>query len=193
MNQYINIVTMRIPVSKYRYVYIQFDPSQPVDFAPLQNLNGAGMAQQGAPLFLKPLKENGAGAPLLHSPPTSAREWRNSPSGEFRGELQAAREALADRAAELARLDEILFPVRMEEKDLRERILETHDRTGNVVVLDLGRASERAPLFARLSAIAAEWGKLKAERSSVNTHVKSLEREIDRLKRLIEKTDKKRA
>lgn len=195
------IITMRIPVADYRYFYIQFDGSRPVDFAPLLKLNGAQMAQQSAPLYLKPLKENGAGAPLLHSPPTSAQEWRNtSPSGEFLGqpktleeELADTRNALANRSSELARFDGILSPVRAEEREIQAAILVTHHRAGNVVHFDHGRAPERRPLFAALSAISAKWGKLKAERASVNTHVKSLEREIIRLQRLIDSSKKKRA
>lgn len=187
------IVTMRVPVSAHLAIYIQFDPEQPVDFAPLLNMEWRTNGAPVAPLFLKPLKENGAGAPLLHSAPTSSQEWRNSPHGEFLGDLEQAREALANRSAELARLDAILAPAWAEEKDLRAGIMATHERRDGVVFLDTGRAPERAPLFHRLSEISKRWGKQKAERAAVNSHVRSLERDIARLTKLHEAEKRKRA
>lgn len=196
-------MTMRVPVSRGVFVMVEFDPNQTVDFAPLRERNGAGMSQTSAPLFLKPLKENGAGAPLLHSAPTSSQEWRKpSPSGEFLGvgkevqktareELEEVVEALADRASELASIDSVLAPVRAEEFEIRAQLLETYDSRKGVIVFN-HCAKERAPLFRRLTEISVKWGKQKSERAQVNTHVKSLEREADQLRRIISRESKKK-
>lgn len=121
-------VWMKVPLSGGRFCTVFFDPAGPADFAPLLGLNVAGMAQPTAPLFLKPLKENGAGAPLLHSAPTSSPEWRKpSPSGEFSGaksltlreELAGVLEVLAEKASAMASLDTKLAPARDEEQRLK--------------------------------------------------------------------------
>lgn len=188
-------ICMRVPLSGERFCVIIFDPSKPVDFAPLHKMNGARMAQGGAPLFLKSLKENGAGAPLLHSPPKSAQEWRNtSPSGEFLGppktlqeEVFEAREAMALKASDMAGLDAILAPVREEERRVRNEILSTHHHRGDVVILNLGTADQRAPLFVKLDMIAKEWGPTKGKRSRLNSEIKELERQIERMQNLLAK------
>lgn len=193
-------ICMRVPLTGARFCFVIFDPTGPADFAPLHNLNVAGMAQPTAPLFLKPLKENGAGAPLLHSAPTSSQEWRNSsPSGEFLGpkkslqeEIAEARDILAGKASDMAVLDAKLAPAREEERRIRDAILATHSRSGDVVILNLGRAGERSPLFDRLSAISREWGPVKAQRSRLNSQVRDLERQIERMQKQAEAETRKR-
>lgn len=185
-------ICMRVPLSGGRFCIVIFDPVGPADFAPLLELNVAGMAQPTAPLFLKPLKENGAGAPLLHSAPTSSQEWRNtSPSGEFLGpkktlqeEIDNARDILASKASDMAALDTKLAPVREEERLVRDAILATHRRTGGIVILNLDRTGERAPLFDKLTRISKEWGPLKSRRSRLNSEIRDLERQIERLQKL---------
>jgi hypothetical protein len=191
---------VRVPLSGGRWVYVIFDTrSGKADFAPLLELNSATMAQPSAPLFLKPLKENGAGAPLLHSAPLPSHEWRKpSPSGEFLGlsaqpepavkktpqeALLLAREIISELASELAVLDNRLAPVRNEERDLRDEILATHGERNGVIILNLDRAGDRAPIFTRLSAIAREWGPTKAQRGNLNRRIKALEREATQLEK----------
>jgi hypothetical protein len=196
------VVEMRVPLSRGQWITIAFDCfSGTPDFAPLFKMNGANLAQQSAPLFLKPLKENGAGAPLLHSAPLPSHEWRKpSPSGEFLGlsappeqslkqtpqeALLLAREIISELASKLAALDNRLAPVRDEERDLRDQVLATHGECNGVVILNLDRAGDRAPLFARLSEIARKWGSTKAQRGNVNRRIKALEREANQLEKAI--------
>lgn len=191
------VVTMRVPLKYGRFNLISFDPREPVDFAPFEKWNGARMAQTSAPLSQKPLKENGAGAPLLHSAPEMSHEWRKpSPS---RGvswpepklkkspmeDLEEARSALAGKAAEMAVIDSRLAPVRQEESEVQQSILATHDKLGGVVQLRLDRAVERKPLFRRLDEISAKWGPLKNERKTLYGEIKTLERQISHIQRLI--------
>jgi hypothetical protein len=199
------IVTMLVPLGKGSQVMVEFDVSKPVDLAPLLKMNGARMAQQGAPLFLKPLKENGAGAPLLHSAPTASQEWRKpSPSGgvswqksesekSLVDELRECREVMADKASELALMDSRLAPVRAEEQEIRESIVSTHERRDGVVFLNLGRRGERSPLFSRLDAISQKWGPLKSQRKHLHGEIKTLERQIDHIQRAIERANRKKA
>lgn len=196
------VIEMLVPLAGGRSCTVTFDPSfGPVDFAPLHELNGARMAQPTAPLSLKSLKENGAGAPLLHSAPTSSQEWRNpSPSGEFLGskktslkdDLIGTREAISDKASDMAELDLVLAPVREEERSIRDAILATHKRDGDVVILNLGRAKERGPLFSQLDDISREWGPVKERRRRLNSEIKNLERVADRLQKLIENESRKK-
>lgn len=194
MSQSGMLVTMRIPVERGRFFYIQFDPSQPVDFAPLLKMEWRTSGAEGAPLHSKPTKESGASAPLLHLAPLPSQKRRStSPPGGFHGELEQARTALADRSSELARLDEILAPVWADEREVRDDLMATYSQHGNIVVLNLGRATDRKPLFRRLSKIAERWGKTKEERRQVYSHVRSLEREITKLEKLIEAEKRKGA
>jgi hypothetical protein len=196
-------ICMRVPLSGGRFCFVIFDPTGPADFAPLHELNSARMAQPSAPLFLKPLKENGAGAPLLHSAPLPSHEWRKpSPSGEFLGdygtqkspleEIAHAQDVLASKASAVAVLDDRLAPVRIEEQAIRSRIVATHAVSNGVTMLDLGRRGDRAPLFVKLDEIARKWGPLKSERKVLFGEIKTLERQIDHLRRLIDKQDRKR-
>lgn len=114
-------VEMRIPVAGGRWQTIIFDLDSTPDFAPLLKSIGAGMAHSSAPIHLKTLKENGAGAPLLHSAPLPSHEWRKpSPSRgvswpkkenqkSLSAELDEVRELLAERAGEIADIDTKLF------------------------------------------------------------------------------------
>lgn len=200
------IITMRVPLEYGRFMVIEIDSAKPFDFATFEKMNGAQIAQQCAPLFGKPLKENGAGAPLLHSAPTSSQEWRKpSPSRvvswqktelekSLVDELQEVREVLAEKASELAIIDSRLAPVRDEERDIRDSILETHHRGPNgLVILNLGGAGRRSPLFGRLDAISKKWGPLKSERKTLYGEIKTLERQIDHIKRSVERANRKKA
>lgn len=188
-------IVMRVPLAGGRFCFIVFDPTVTPDFAPLHVLNGARMAQPTAPLFLKPLKENGAGAPLLHSAPTSSQEWRKpSPSGEFLGvkkptlqdDLTDVLAALAEKSSAMACLDTKLGPVRDEEQRIKAAILATHETRNGVIHLDVNRGRERVPYFERLTALAREWGPLREERRQLNGEVKGLEKQADRLRNLIQ-------
>lgn len=199
------IVTMSVPLEYGRFTTVIFDVSKPLDFATFRKLNGARIAQQCAPLFRKPLKENGAGAPLLHSAPTSSQEWRkHSPSQGFswqkskpqkslQDEFQECREVMAEKASELALMDSRLAPARAEEQDIREAIVATHDVQNGVVILNLGRRAERSPLFVKLDKISKEWGPLKSERKILHGEIKTLERQIDHIQRSIERANRKKA
>lgn len=188
------LVTMRIPAGRGLVWVVEFDPTQPVDFAPLQKTSGARVAQWVAPLRLKSLRESGAGAPLLHSAPLPSPERRSpSPLGELLRDIEEARAALADRSEKLSELDEVLAPAWSEEREVRNEILATHGRQAGVVVLDLNQAPGRKPLFRRLSQISERWGKQKAERALVGSQVRSLERDIARLEKLIETEKRKEA
>lgn len=199
------IVTMLVPLENGPRVIVEFDASKPIDFAPLLKMNGARMSQQGAPLLLKPLKENGAGAPLLHSAPTSSQEWRkpspsrgvswqkSKPEKSLVDDLRECREVMAEKASELALMDSRLAPARAEEQEIREAIVATHDRRDGVIVLNLGRRGERSPLFTRLDAISKKWGPLKSQRKNLHGEIKTLERQIDHIQRAIERANRKKA
>ncbi|MCO5129756.1 MAG: hypothetical protein M9932_04230 [Xanthobacteraceae bacterium] len=199
------IVTMEVPLINGRRVSVEFDASKPVDIAPLLKMNGARMAQRPAPLFLKPLKENGAGAPLLHSAPASSQEWRkpspsrgvswqkSKPEKSLIDDLRECREVMAEKASELALMDSRLAPARVKEQEIREAIVATHDRRDGVIVLNLGRRGERSPLFTRLDAISKKWGPLKSQRKDLHGEIKTLERQIDHIQRAIERANRKKA
>lgn len=200
------IITMRIPLGNGRFFMVEFGPEKPLDSATLLKMSVAEVAQQGAPLHSKSVKESGAGAPLLHSATTSSQERRSpSPSRDFswqktstekspQDELQEAREVLAEKASELAIIDSRLAPVRDEERDIRDSILETHHRGPNgLVILNLGGAGRRSPLFGRLDAISKKWGPLKSERKVLYGEIKTLERQIDHIKRSVERANRKKA
>jgi hypothetical protein len=103
-----------------------------------------------------------------------------------------ARDILAEKASEMAVLDSQLAPAREEERRVREAILATHKRSGDVVILNLARAGERVPLFEQLTAISREWGPLKAQRSRLNAEIKNIERQIERLQKQIETENRKK-
>jgi hypothetical protein len=199
------IITMRVPLEYGRFMVIEFDSSKPFDFATFEKMNGARIAQRCAPLFQKPTKENGAGAPLLHSAPTSSQEWRKpspsrgvswqktKPEKSLVDELQECREVMAEKSSELAVMDSRLAPARAEEQEVREAIVATHDRRDGVVILNLGNRGQRSPLFSRLDEISKKWGPLKSERKILHGEIKTLERQIDHIKRSIERADRKKA
>jgi septal ring factor EnvC (AmiA/AmiB activator) len=196
---------MRVPFKNGRFMVIEFDPRETHDFAPLLKMSGAEVSQQAAPLRLKPLRESGAGAPLLHSATTSSQErrspspsrgvsWQKSkPQKSLQDELQECREVLAEKASELAIMDSRLAPARADETDIREAIVATHDRRDGVVILNLGTRGERSPLFAKLDKISKEWGPLKNERKNLFCEIKTIERQIDHIKRSIERANRKKA
>src|SRR5688572_1330331 len=142
-------IELRIPLAGGRWGTLILDLDQTYDFSDIRNwecrMNSAGQCD----IIPKSLKANGASAPLRHSAPTSSQEWRkSSPSRDFSRpktspqkslatELAEAREILAEKAADLADLDEVLAPVWREEGEIKDAILDTHGRQGNVVVLDL--------------------------------------------------------
>lgn len=206
----LDVIVMRIPTKSGASVWVEIDavngrfdlPKMIAEVEPLLEENGARTSQQFAPLFRKPLKENGAGAPLLHSAPLPSHEWRNtSPSGVFSGskkspqeELDEARQALAWKSSEMADLDSILAPVRAEERDIRDAILATHGRDqSGVVVVDFGNRLERRRLFEKLDLIAKQWGKEKALRKDLHSQIKTLEKQIEHIEREISKPKRKKA
>lgn len=100
---------------------------------------------------------------------------------------------MASKASQMAGLDDRLAPVRLEERAIRDRIVATHAISNGVVMLDLDRRGDRAPLFAKLDDIAATWGGLKSEGKILFGEVKTLERQIEHLQRIIQKPNRKRA
>ena len=198
-------VTMEIPLINGPRVIVEFDAARPVDFAPLLKMSGARVSQQSAPLRLKPLRESGAGAPLLHSATTPSQErrspspsrgisWQKSkPEKSLVDDLRECREVMAEKASELALMDSRLAPARAEEQEIREAIVATHDKRDGVIVLNLGRRGERSPLFTRLDAISKKWGPLKSQRKDLHGEIKTLERQIDHIQRAIECANRKKA
>lgn len=85
----------------------------------------------------------------------------------------------------MALLDSRLSPVRDEERRLRDSILATHGTRDGVVLLNIDRAGDRAPLFTRLNQISSEWGPTKTERGNLNRQIKALEREVVQLEKAI--------
>lgn len=199
------IVTMRIPLGYGRFTVVELDPEKPFDFAPLQKQSGARVAQQGAPLHWKSTSESGTGAPVRHSAPGASQEWRShshlrgisspepAPKKSSQDELRECREVMAEKASELAAMDSCLAPVRAEELDIRSAIVATHDKDHEVVVLNLGNRNRRSPLFARLDKISVEWGWLKNQRKTLHGEVRTLERQIDHIRRAVERDARKKA
>lgn len=187
-----------------QYLKFHIKSWEAFDFATFQNVNGARMAQTSAPLSQNALTNDANGASAPFSRPDGANIAHRSFQEAFpahdgetkksiQEELDEARSALANRSSELARLDDILAPAWAEEREVKSEITATHDIRDGVVVLDIGRAAQRAPLFRRLTKISERWGKQKAERANVNSHVRSLERDIARLEKLIEAEKRKAA
>lgn len=160
-------------------------PKRMAQNAPLSHSNDATMAQHPS-LWGKsrsPLRaEKQAENPPLNQTPKSPRE-----------EMAEAREVLAFKASEMAGLDERLAPARAEERLVRDRIAATHSTRNGVTVLDLDRRGDRAPLFSKLDEIAMVWGPMKSDRKILFGEIKTLEREIERLQRIIDKPKRKRA
>jgi hypothetical protein len=203
-----NEIVMRVPLSGGRHCIVIWADSGTPDFAPLLEMNGAGMAQPTAPLFLKPLKENGAGAPLLHSAPLPSHEWRNtSPSGEFLGlktdpkigvaqksvqvDLDEAKSALAFKSSEVADLDTYLQPAWRREQEVRQEILGTHFIENGVVRLNLDGARDRTGLFAQLDEISREFGPARNRRKILNGEIKG-QKLIARLEKDVSKQKDKK-
>lgn len=187
MSRFRTIITMRIPVSRYRHVTVEFDSSEPLDFCAIPFSEWRTNGAQVCAVIRKRTKENGASAPLLHSLAETAHERRkSSPKGAFQAELEQALEALSSRSSLLAKLDDELAPVWAEEDELKSDILATYNYGKNVLVLNPDGAGDRAPLFARRLAISERWGKIKEQRRDVHRHVRSLEKDITRLRKLIE-------
>lgn len=101
-------------------------------------------------------------------------------------DLAMARKTLAERSAELARLDGILAPVWSAEDAIKNSLVATHDG-GLTLGLNLSRRNERTGLFKQLDAMALKWGKTKNERRFVNSEIRSLGRLVDSLSNQIEK------
>lgn len=140
---------------------------------PLSRIGAALGAMRQFPL---PLRSEELAQP---SAPVGTPEPSLSGIGD---DLAAARSALAEKSVDLARLDVLLTPARDAEVAIRERIVRTHRQDENgLTTLDLSRRGERAPLFAALDAITAEWGTRRSERTRLHGHVKSLERLVDHL------------
>ncbi len=137
--------------------------------APFSLPNGARMESE-ALVANAPLRKN------------SAKELpKNTPQED----LILAQEIIADLASDLSDLDSQLAPVWDEECRLKDRILATHGMRDGVVLLNLDRAGDRAPIFSKFSEIARKWGPLKTKRGNLNRQVKSLERHIGHLQKLI--------
>lgn len=113
------------------------------------------------------------------------KPFQNAPKKTLQESLLLAREIISELASELAVLDSRLAPVRDEERGLRDQVLATHGECNGVVILNLDRAGDRAPLFARLSEIARKWGPTKAQRGNVNRRIKALECEAAQLEKAI--------
>lgn len=199
------VFEIRVKVGYGRFLTFYINSWEPFDFATFQKTNGARMAQTSAPFFKNALTNNanGASAPLSLPNGATVAHWSlqgafpaddAKPKKNIQEELIETRSILADRASVLANLDDLLAPVWAEENDIKDHILATHSRGKNGVVgLNLNRVADRRPLFDRRLAIAAIWGKTKEERRQVGFHVRSLEREIERLKKLIEIEKRKAA
>lgn len=124
-------------------------------------------------------------------------------------ELKQAREALSEKSQELARLDDVLAPVRIHENSIRLRLRNTHfifagryprrwDYAKGPPPLDcitpnLGRASERKSMFSELDNIAREWGPMKTVRRAADRQVKWLGREITAIEKRLKKETAKKA
>jgi len=126
--------------------------------------------------------------PLVESDARSVADALD-PRGVFRAssqkkdplaELAMARKILAERSAELADLDAMLAPVRDAEEAIRGSITATH-HGGSIRGLNLAHRGGRVPLFARLDALARQWGKTKSERRFVHSEIKGLRRMIENM------------
>lgn len=198
-------IVLRIPLAGGRFGTLILDLGQTYDFCDVRNWECRTNVAGECVVIPKSLKANDASASLRHSAPRVSQERRkSSPFSDFSRpkttltkslatELAEAREILAEKSADLADLDAVLAPVWREEGEIKDAILATHGRAGNVVVLNLSRRGERVPLFARRDAIAREWGKTKGERRYLQSEIKELENRIDRFRRLIEAEGRKRA
>ena len=200
-------VTLRLPLKWGGCRYVTLDCGTPLEkSAPVVKNTGAPLAQKKcASAICDPTygggKSSGAKrAPLLFAsgaeqatfPPTVGAAGSHWPSGADKGsledELRRTRETLTDVAAELAGLDQTLWPVWARERSVKAKIADTH---GGVLFNRAGR-QDRVPLFAALDQIAAEWGGTKKERTQVAIHVRSLERQVRNLSRDVER-QKRRA
>lgn len=212
-------ITLKIPLEKqygtHRFLTLVFDTQNPPDFCAIREMewrtNDANSAlfhsgaptpkrmAQNAPLSL-PDDATMAQHPSLwgksRSPLRAEKQFENQPLNlphkSPQDEMAEAREVLAVKASEMASLDDKLAPARAEERLVRDRIVATHSTSNGVTTLNLDRRGDRAPLFAKLDDIARVWGPMKSERKILFGEVKTLEREIDRLQRVIDKPKRKR-
>lgn len=105
-------------------------------------------------------------------------------------DLAMARKTLAERSAELARLDVMLAPVWADEDAVKKNLIATH-KGGVTRGLNLVRRGERTVMFKQLDALARKWGKVKTERRFIDSEIRSLGRLVDNLSRQIQKQGSK--
>lgn len=193
-------ITMRIPLPEGRFETIVFDGPESCSHA-LQYVSSMCADNLRAPLenpivewrrarhcSLAPLKCRKSAQHLDYLGEFS--EPDRSQNLTIQEELKEISEVISCLASFMARIDSLLAPSWAEDRELRDAIAATYTRRGNVIHLNLDRANERAPLFARLMAISHEWGKLRGERREFNTSIKALVRHADHLRKILQKNRK---
>jgi hypothetical protein len=159
--------------------------SAPLHSGGLDQPNGA----KAAPIALP----NGArlNSVDLADPPLRSI-WRSSEGEKVKLKVELSRlyELISEMANVMANYDRVLEPYWRAKDKAEEAIRRTHGKvrhqpdygkTDYVIVYDPQGIGARKPLFADLTALAVAWGPTKAERTAVQSRMKSYEREAGKI------------